>query len=42
MVRTAPFFFPLDDRWPNTPGEKGLQDQRIIEAIFESAQSGRR
>jgi predicted dehydrogenase len=30
-----------NDRQPYTPGEEGLQDQRIIEAIFESAQSGK-
>jgi len=26
---------------PHTPGEEGLQDQRIIEAIYESARTGR-
>src|SRR5262249_8365703 len=26
----------MNDREPYTPGEEGLQDQRIIEAIFES------
>ena len=26
---------------PHTPGEEGLQDQRIIEAIYESAKSGK-
>ena len=26
---------------PHTPGEEGLQDQRIIEAIYESARSGK-
>ncbi|WGS55184.1 Gfo/Idh/MocA family oxidoreductase (plasmid) [Paraburkholderia sp. D15] len=26
---------------PHTPGEEGLQDQRIVEAIYESARSGR-
>jgi predicted dehydrogenase len=26
---------------PHTPGEEGLQDQRIIEAIYESVHSGR-
>lgn len=31
----------LHDRQPYTPGEEGLQDQRIIEAIFESARTGR-
>jgi len=29
------------DRQPHTPGEEGLQDQRIIEAIYASAQAGR-
>jgi predicted dehydrogenase len=29
------------DREPHTPGEEGLQDQRIIEAIYASAQAGR-
>lgn len=29
------------DRQPHTPGEEGLQDQRIIEAIYASARSGR-
>jgi len=29
------------DRQPHTPGEEGLQDQRIIEAIYASAKSGR-
>ena len=28
------------DREPHTPGEEGLQDQRIIEAIYASASSG--
>ena len=28
------------DREPHTPGEEGLQDQRIIEAIYASARSG--
>jgi predicted dehydrogenase len=31
----------MNDRQPYTPGEEGLQDQRIIEAIFESARSSR-
>ena len=31
----------LQNRQPYTPGEEGLQDQRIIEAIFESAKTGR-
>ena len=26
---------------PHTPGEEGLQDQRIIEAIYESARTGK-
>jgi predicted dehydrogenase len=26
---------------PHTPGEEGLQDMRIIEAIYESARNGR-
>lgn len=29
------------DKQPHTPGEEGLQDQRIIEAIYASAKSGR-
>jgi predicted dehydrogenase len=29
------------DCQPHTPGEEGLQDQRIIEAIYASAQGGR-
>lgn len=29
------------DIQPHTPGEEGLQDQRIIEAIYASARSGR-
>jgi len=29
------------DRQPHTPGEEGLQDQRIIEAIYASTRSGR-
>jgi len=29
------------DREPHTPGEEGLQDQRIIETIYESARTGR-
>ncbi len=31
----------MNDREPYTPGEEGLQDQRIIEAIFESAKKQR-
>lgn len=30
-----------NNRKPYTPGEEGLQDQRIIEAIFESARTSR-
>jgi predicted dehydrogenase len=30
-----------DDLVPHTPGEEGLQDQRIIDAIYESARTGR-
>jgi predicted dehydrogenase len=29
------------DAMPHTPGEEGLQDQRIMEAIYESARTGR-
>ena len=29
------------DRQPRTPGEEGLQDQRLIEAIYKSAATGR-
>ena len=31
----------LDDKRPYTPGEEGLQDQRIMEAIYESAAAGK-
>lgn len=31
----------VNNREPYTPGEEGLQDQRIIEAIFESARHGK-
>ena len=31
----------INNRQPYTPGEEGLQDQRIIEAIFESARTNR-
>ena len=31
----------LNDLTPKTPGEEGLQDQRIVEAIYESARTGR-
>ncbi len=31
----------LDNLQPHTPGEEGLQDQRVIEAIYESARTGR-
>jgi predicted dehydrogenase len=30
-----------DDIVPHTPGEEGVQDQRIIDAIYESARTGR-
>jgi predicted dehydrogenase len=31
----------LDNKQPHTPGEEGLQDQRIMEAIYQSAREGR-
>jgi predicted dehydrogenase len=31
----------MNDKQPYTPGEEGLQDQRIIEAIFESGRTSR-
>lgn len=31
----------LEDRVPHTPGEEGMQDMRIIEAIYASAREGR-
>lgn len=31
----------LNNTEPHTPGEEGLQDQRIIDAIYESARTGR-
>lgn len=31
----------LEDKQPFTPGEEGLQDQRIMEAIYESARTGK-
>jgi predicted dehydrogenase len=31
----------MNNREPYTPGEEGLQDQRIIEAIFESVKKQR-
>ncbi|SDV46246.1 Gfo/Idh/MocA family protein [Chitinasiproducens palmae] len=31
----------MQDRTPHTPGEEGLQDQRIMEAIYRSAETGR-
>jgi predicted dehydrogenase len=31
----------LTGRTPNTPGEEGLQDQRIMEAIYQSAKENR-
>ena len=32
----------VNNRQPYTPGEEGLQDMRIIEAVLESARNGRR
>lgn len=31
----------MQDKTPYTPGEEGLQDQRIMEAIYESAKTGK-
>ncbi|MDQ6762398.1 MAG: Gfo/Idh/MocA family oxidoreductase [Bacteroidota bacterium] len=31
----------MNDETPYTPGEEGLQDQKIIEAIYQSAREGR-
>jgi predicted dehydrogenase len=31
----------LEDEEPHTPGEEGLRDQRIMEAIYKSAREGR-
>ncbi|QQL50447.1 Gfo/Idh/MocA family protein [Mucilaginibacter ginkgonis] len=31
----------LDNKTPFTPGEEGLQDQKIMEAIYESAKTGK-
>lgn len=31
----------LEDKTPWTPGEEGLQDQKIMEAIYESAKTGK-
>ena len=31
----------LEDRRPRTPGEEGLQDHVLMEAIYEAARSGR-
>ncbi|KMO14124.1 Gfo/Idh/MocA family protein [Methylobacterium platani] len=31
----------LEDRTPRTPGEEGLQDQILMEAIYEAARTGR-
>ena len=31
----------LENQTPYTPGEEGLQDQRIMEAIYESAAAGK-
>ncbi len=30
------------DRIPRTPGEEGLQDMRLIEAIYQAADGGTR
>jgi len=30
----------ISNATPHTPGEEGLQDQRIMEAIYESARTG--
>jgi predicted dehydrogenase len=32
----------IENRKPHTPGEEGLQDQRIIEAIYQSAKTGQK
>ncbi len=31
----------IEDKTPFTPGEEGLQDQKIMEAIYESARTGK-
>jgi len=31
----------IDNQPPYTPGEEGLQDQKIMEAIYESARTGK-
>ncbi|TGD78830.1 Gfo/Idh/MocA family protein [Hymenobacter wooponensis] len=31
----------MEDKAPHTPGEEGLQDHRIMEAIYQSAREGR-
>jgi predicted dehydrogenase len=31
----------LEGKTPHTPGEEGLKDHRIMEAIYESARTGR-
>ena len=31
----------MENQQPHTPGEEGLQDQRLMEAIYESARTGR-
>ncbi|GAB3826358.1 Gfo/Idh/MocA family protein [Hymenobacter jeollabukensis] len=31
----------LENKAPHTPGEEGMQDQRIMEAIYQSAREGR-
>ena len=32
----------LDDLRPHTPGEEGLQDQKLISAIYQAAETGRK
>jgi predicted dehydrogenase len=31
----------MNDREPLTPGEEGLKDLKVIEAIYESARTGK-
>ncbi len=31
----------MENKEPYTPGEEGLQDQRIMEALYESAATGK-
>jgi len=31
----------IDNKTPYTPGEEGLQDQKIMEAIYESARTNK-